>query len=59
MNLKEIIDDYVKHMHGVNDNRVRVAEQELKIAQQEAGLFSLLCNNLKIRYELDHNQEST
>lgn len=46
--LKEIIDDYLTHMEGINDKRQDVIAKELDFAMEEVKLFGLLQKNVEI-----------
>ena len=46
--LKDIVDDYIKHMHGINEKRMEYLQQELEYVQEEFKLFSLLQHNVHL-----------
>lgn len=50
-NLKEIVEDYLKHMQSINLKRTEMAERELGFVMEEVKLFNLLQNNLYVLQE--------
>lgn len=44
--LREYIDDYIKHLEKINKQRLNAAERELKFTQMEAIAFNLLRQNI-------------
>jgi hypothetical protein len=44
--LREYIDDYIKHLEKINKKRLEAAERELKFTQMEAIAFNLLRQNI-------------
>lgn len=46
--LKEIIDDYIKHMDRINNKRLELASREVDYTMQEVKVFNLLQHNIDI-----------
>lgn len=44
--LKEYVDDYIKHLEKINKERLKSAEREVKFTQMEALAFNLLRQNI-------------
>lgn len=45
--LREYIDDYIKHLEKINKKRLDAANRELGYAQQESLAFNLLRQNIR------------
>ena len=45
--LKECVDDYIKHIEVINEKRFKYQSRELSFLQQEAIAFNLLRKNIK------------
>ena len=45
--LKDIVDDYLKHMSEVNERRLEIIERETECVMEECKLFNLLQQNVQ------------
>jgi hypothetical protein len=49
--LKDIVDDYIVHMQGINEKRLDLLTKDLQCVKDEGALFNLLMNNVKLLEE--------
>jgi hypothetical protein len=49
--LKEIVDDYIAHMQGVNEMRIENATKELEYIRKEVELFGFLQRTAKMVHD--------
>lgn len=50
--LKDVVDDYVLHMEGINEKRLELLEKEVELSMQEVKLFNLFMHNLTFFQEI-------
>lgn len=46
--LKDVIEDYITNMQGINEKRMEYLEKELEYVQEEFKMFNLLQHNVSI-----------